>query len=537
LPSADVCPLEPTPSADPSAIPEPSVEPSLAPADPLVADDPDPSPAPTCPPVVSPSPTPSPQPSPDPDANPSVRTNQDDYAPGSLVIVLGEGWQSGEPVALVVNDDEGQSWRYAETITAGPDGTFRTELRLPAWFVATYTVRATGDVSGTAHSRFNDSIGTGPSTTAHNGSPAATEITIATPSLVAGRLLVASIVVEGLSGSDTICTPAGWTAMTATTGTGGIRLHTFYRAATGGEAASYTWRLRSSAARCSSATLGLVSRGAVGGIVSYAGVDTTSGSGPIVSVTGATASGATASAPSVAGVAANSIVVRSFGNATAASISTASASSTGVANTQVYALTRQGGGALLPSAAVADADQVAAGASGTLTASNGGTGGNWAAQTIVLRMKATTPMLSLTIADGTAQLGSNLTPSGGASNSTDAVAVNLDGAGAGACYVWAGSVTVVSSERYNVTARAAASNTRLDLLTANPATYAACTAGEALGTAMFPAATPAGSWVVDQTSTIGRAHPFWLGLDVRWTDAPSATLGSASLTIEAVVNW
>ena len=53
-------------------------------------------------------------------------------------------------------------------------------------------------------------------------------------------------------------------------------------------------------------------------------------------------------------------------------------------------------------------------------------------------MKATTPMLSLTIADGTAQLRSNLTPSGGASNSTDAVAVNLDGAGPpGPVTVWA----------------------------------------------------------------------------------------------------
>jgi hypothetical protein len=243
-------------------------------------------------------------------------------------------------------------------------------------------------------------------------------------------------------------------------------------------------------------------------------------------------------APSVAGVAANSVVVRAFGNASAATISTAPTSSTGVANTQVFAVTRQGGaGALLPSAAVADADQVAAGASGTLTASNGGTGGNWVAQTIVLRMKATTPMLSLTIGDTTAQLGSNLTPTGDASDSPDAVAVNVDGAGAGACYVWAGSVTVVSSEQYGVKAVAAASNPRLDFHTANPGTYAACTSGEAVGTAMFPAATPPGSWVIDQTSTTGRTHPFWLGLDVLWTDGPSATLGTASLTIEAVVDW
>jgi hypothetical protein len=237
-------------------------------------------------------------------------------------------------------------------------------------------------------------------------------------------------------------------------------------------------------------------------------------------------------------VAANSVVVRAFGNATAATISTASASSTGVANTQVYAVTRQGGaGALLPSAAVADADQVAAGASGTLTASNGGTGGNWVAQTIRLRMKATTPMLSLTIGDTTAQLGSNLTPTGDASDSPDAVAVNVDGAGAGACYVWAGSVSVVSSEQYGVKAVAAASNSRLDFHTANPGSYATCTSGEVVGTAMFPAATPPGSWVIDQTSTTGRTHPFWLGLDVLWTDAPSATLGDASLTIEAAVDW
>jgi hypothetical protein len=43
--------------------------------------------------------------------------------------------------------------------------------------------------------------------------------------------------------------------------------------------------------------------------------------------------------------------------------------------------------------------------------------------------------------------------------------------------------------------------------------------------------------VTNQTATAGRTHDFWLGLDVRWTDAPSASRGDATLTFQVMVDW
>jgi hypothetical protein len=142
--------------------------------------------------------------------------------------------------------------------------------------------------------------------------------------------------------------------------------------------------------------------------------------------------------------------------------------------------------------------------------------------------------LELTLSDVDAQFGTNLTPDGVASNG-EATAANVDAGSpsAGACYEWPGSATVRSNVNYDVTVSAAAANNRLDLLTANPASYGACTTGEQAATAMYTGATPPGAWVTAQTGTTGRAHAFWLGLDVRWADAPSATLGAATLTLTA----
>ena len=481
-------------------------------------------------------PTPEASPEASPPGTASIRTNNSDYAPGALVIVLGEGWGPDESVELFVNDDEGQSWQNRDLAVADAAGSFRYEFRLPTWFVATYTVVGTGAHSGEVRWRFDDSIGTGPTTTANNGEPPASEITIATPAAPAGRLLLASIVVESLTTTEQICTPAGWTTSTnawRTRQANNITMKTFYRVSTGSEPASYTWRLRSNTANCASATVGLlVGNGAVGGITAYAGVDVANAGGPILSLTGASASAATVNAPAVAGVVANTIVVRRFGNNGASPISTAATSSAGVAYSQAYADVRSGG----PSTASADADQPTTGSTGTLTGANGGAGGGWVAQTIALRMLSTLPIIELTMGDTTAQFGTNLTPTGVPSNSTDAVVPDIDGTApsAGACYEWPGSVSVRSTETYNVLVTAAAANARLDFLTANPANYAACTGGQAVSTSMFATATPPGAWATNQTATSGRAHAYWLGLDVNWVTGPSATVGAATLTITAV---
>ena len=517
--------LEPTPSLGIAAGPAPSTTPEPEPEW-----EPAPSAAPSADPSVEPvaaSPTPA-------AVGPSLRTDLLDYAPGSLVLLMGDGWAADEAIELFVNDDLGRTWQLRDTVVADADGRFNHEFRLPDRFVATYTVVATGAVSGETTWRFDDSIGTGPRTTNANGSPATPEVTIATPSTVPGRLLLATIVVDGLSNSQVICTPSGWTSIGRTSVNNRIAVQSFSRVATGAEAASYTWRFRTSNAACGG-SMGGVNAGAVGGITAYAGVNTSS---PIADWAGATRNGTYVDAPSVSGAPANATVVRAFGNASNTPVTVASASSTGVASSVAWALVRQAS-TLDPAAASADADHAAAGATGTLRASNGTTGDRWAAQTIVLRMVDSEPVVALTIGDATAQLGSTLTPDGDPSDAPDSVTALVDGSvsSAGACYRWGGSVTVSSNAAYHLTVRAAAANARLDFLAASPAAYAACAGGEPTGPAMFTGVTPEGAWITAQAASASRRHDYWLGLDVRWSDDPSPDLGVATLTIEASVDW
>jgi large repetitive protein len=87
---------------------------------------------------------------------PQVWSDKADYAPGETVTLSGANWAVGEAVHLVVNDDAGQTWRYENDVTAGADGTFSVQFNLPDWFVAQYSVTATGASSGTATWSFTD---------------------------------------------------------------------------------------------------------------------------------------------------------------------------------------------------------------------------------------------------------------------------------------------------------------------------------------------------------------------------------------------
>lgn len=89
----------------------------------------------------------------------SVESELADYQPGDLVVVRGYGWQPSESIHLLVNDDEGQTWSFNDDFSASnDDGSFREELHLPKFFVANYSVTATGALSGTATSSFTDSV-------------------------------------------------------------------------------------------------------------------------------------------------------------------------------------------------------------------------------------------------------------------------------------------------------------------------------------------------------------------------------------------
>ena len=91
---------------------------------------------------------------------PWIASDKSDYAPGEQVTLTGGAWQPGESVHINVNDDQTRSWERDIDVVADDAGNISNSFNLPDWFVATYQVTATGDVSGTARASFTDAIAT-----------------------------------------------------------------------------------------------------------------------------------------------------------------------------------------------------------------------------------------------------------------------------------------------------------------------------------------------------------------------------------------
>jgi hypothetical protein len=88
--------------------------------------------------------------------SPWIQSDKADYGPGSPVHLDGGNWQPGESVHIYVNDDQGRTWERNADVLADDAGVITDDFTLPDWFVATYHVLATGEVSGTAETSFTD---------------------------------------------------------------------------------------------------------------------------------------------------------------------------------------------------------------------------------------------------------------------------------------------------------------------------------------------------------------------------------------------
>jgi hypothetical protein len=92
------------------------------------------------------------------DANsvPWVGSDKPDYAPGERVTLDGGAWRPGEAVRIEIEDDQGKTWERETTVSADAAGTISDSFDLPDWFVATYSVTATGSSGAVATASFTD---------------------------------------------------------------------------------------------------------------------------------------------------------------------------------------------------------------------------------------------------------------------------------------------------------------------------------------------------------------------------------------------
>src|SRR3990170_3743491 len=135
--------VTPTEAAEMTA--EPTIEPT---AEATIEPTTEPTLEPTAEPTVEPTAAPA----------PTIQSDKADYAPGETVTLTGANWRSAEAVHLFVNDDVGSTWSHSADVVAGEDGRFSYSFALPTWFVATYSVTATGAGSGVATTTFTDAV-------------------------------------------------------------------------------------------------------------------------------------------------------------------------------------------------------------------------------------------------------------------------------------------------------------------------------------------------------------------------------------------
>jgi hypothetical protein len=134
---------EPTQAATVAPTTQPTEEPTLAPTE-------APTQAPPSEPTQEAAPTASAV------LLPFVTSDKADYAPAEQVTLSSGNWQPGEWVVLYVNDSIGQTWSITTNKQADANGAWTYQFNLPNWFVATYHVTATGEVSGVAITDFTD---------------------------------------------------------------------------------------------------------------------------------------------------------------------------------------------------------------------------------------------------------------------------------------------------------------------------------------------------------------------------------------------
>src|ERR671918_858233 len=227
----------------------------------------------------------------------TVTTDQDDYAPGSTVVVSGSGFGAGCGYELhVVRPDD-----VVEklSVTSDADGTFSAEHQLPPppGVIGEYRIDVVGlGDQVLASVAFMDAIAFANTGTAMTTSGGQHTLNLPKPtSTASGDFLIAQVSAGGTDSSQHICAPSGWTSIRRTTQGSDVAINTFYKFAAAGDVSVSTYQFTvRGAANCTGSNL---QRRMSGGIIRYTGVDTTT---PVEAHSGNVgSSSSTPTAPSV----------------------------------------------------------------------------------------------------------------------------------------------------------------------------------------------------------------------------------------------
>ena len=227
----------------------------------------------------------------------TVTTDQDDYAPGSTVVVSGSGFGAGCDYELhVVRPDD-----VVEklSVTSDADGTFSAEHQLPPppGVIGEYRIDVVGlGDQVLASVAFMDAIAFANTGTAMTTSGGQQTLNLPKPTSTAtGDFLIAQVSANGTDSSQHICAPSGWTSIRRTTQGSDVAIHTFYKFTAAGDVSVSTYQFTvRGAANCTGSNL---QRRMSGGIIRYTGVDTTT---PVEAHSGNVgSSSSTPTAPSV----------------------------------------------------------------------------------------------------------------------------------------------------------------------------------------------------------------------------------------------
>jgi hypothetical protein len=383
------------PTPEPTATESPAAEPT---ADPAPSTEPEPSPSTEAEPSIEAEPAPSALSSEPAPAEPTISTGKDDYVPTEWVDIYGSGWNPGEVVDILVDDHKDKTWSHTAAATADVNGALVYEFPLPSWFVATYTVTASGDSGRVVTTTFADSIALGNlSTNSNSGNGTASQqLTLSVPAIGAGEVAIAQVVVNKDFKDRLICPPAGWTSILKTFRGSNLANAVFVQESfirtTVAPAQSQSWQFR--AGNCSTGAL-QNGFGASGGVITYSGVEVAS---PVRSAVGVSGSSSDPkNAPGTGAAAVDDMVLRFIG--------TEENAMAGPASSRVYFI---GSGNQQKRGATAFAATHLSGTTaGTFTFT--GSLGEWTAQTVVLRAAPTTQPTAVSDVSGAGTYGSTAT--------------------------------------------------------------------------------------------------------------------------------